>query len=148
MSTMRKNIIGGVSGAALALSTIFAATTTVIAQDNQPSMTHASIQQSQALSEAEALERSSGKVLLHYGEGITPLDVAVNVRALEKIGIANVEAYPGSENIGKFDVYFYGNKLPMSFEGNNGGSLGALVYGLAEKYDLLADNSPNSPEAG
>lgn len=145
MSALRKQIFGGFSGAALALGTAFGAAMPASAQDNNP--TNVALQQVSSITEAEALERSTGKVLLHYGEGITPLDIATNLRALEIIGIV-AEAHAGSQNNNRIEIFFYGNKLPIAFEGNDGGELVYLVEALAKKHGLIANNNVPTADAG
>ncbi|TGD41579.1 hypothetical protein EEB11_17925 [Pseudotabrizicola sediminis] len=82
----------------------------------------------------EALERSSGRILLHYGEGYSVYDLQSLVRRLAALELL-VEVYPGG-TLERVEMYFFNNRIPKIFEFSESTEIVFLAESFAERYNL------------
>lgn len=100
-----------------------------------------------SLSSQEALDQSTGRVLLHFGNNFIPAEVNAIVQVMRNEGI-NVDAFYGSSNDSEVSVYFYGNEIPRRYSSADTDLMMVTVKQLAEKYNLIASANQNTPDAG
>ena len=98
--------------------------------------------QSETITAEEAIERSNGKVLLHYGIGYDDMQLQVNLEILEDMGYQVVAFSGGPHN--NTDVYFFGNKIPKTYSALESGEMLAFLRLLGEKYKVITSNEPDA----
>ncbi len=137
MNNLRDKIIGYAASAAIAASATLGSLAPAFAQEAQTpeSIDLAELSAPiQIITAAEALERSNGKILLHYGSDFSPAELASTIRTLKMTGV-DIEAYAGGKN-GSIEMYFFGNYIPKVFSQNETGELYYIAKSLIQKYQL------------
>lgn len=141
---LRNKVFAG----ALSIGLAFGAAAPSFAQDTNANenIQKTSLQaQDEVITSAEALERSSGKIVLHYGEGYSQFDLESLERRIEALDI-EVELYAGGID-NSIEFYFYKNKIPKVFTFDNSTEIVYLAENFAERYNLgkyhLAQNDMN-----
>ncbi len=127
-----------IATATLALSLAFGTAAPAIAQDASANenIQQASLQASnEVITSEQALERSSGKIVLHYGEGYSPSDVRSLERNIERIVGIDVDIYAGgTENSVEF--YIFNQKIPKVFDFESSTEILVIADSIAKKHNL------------
>lgn len=146
-----KGLLNNTRGLLAAFAIVAGSGTAALAQDNVATNnveTSISFQISanDPITAEEALERSNGQVLLHYGSDYEEFALQSHIDSLERMGFT-VSAYPGGPD-NMTNVYFFGNEIPKSYTYQDAGEMLALLESLGHKYKLIASNEIDTPEAG
>ena len=89
----------------------------------------------ESITSDEALERSAGKIVLHYGEGYSQSDIESLERVIENMVDIEVELYAGGQD-NSIEFYFFQNKIPKVFTFENSTQIAILAEAFAKKYNL------------
>lgn len=96
------------------------------------------------LTDEEALEQSAGRVLLHVGEGYSPVTLQLNIDRLEEAGMKVEVASGGPEN--GITSYFFGNHFPsLVFTEETSTEMVVILIKVAQEHNLIAIPSRNDP---
>ncbi len=135
--SLTQNIKSKLAATTLALGLAFGTAAPAIAQD---ASANENVQQASlrapndVITSDEALELSSGKVVLHYGEGYSPTDLRSLERRIEALGI-EVDLYAGGiEN--RVEFYFFQNRIPKIFSFEDSPEIEMLAESYAKQYGL------------
>jgi len=113
------------------------------AQDNvanveQPTQASIQVQEFASLDGAQALNQSTGRIVLHFGEGFSAFRIEQMITQLEDRGL-EVLAFSGGANDG-VEAYFYGNHIPKVFASDESQELIYVVTEIAKRNNLIASN--------